>query len=143
MGRCRSSVTLSSATQQETSPSTRATPTTLPRRISTNPVSVTVVMTIPLFEVQGHPRPRLSRRQADNGNEVRALLAQLPAESPAGVVRSFLALIRPVVQESARGSGCAVAAAAMASSAHDHDGLHDAAAVALGPGDARAPRRPR
>ncbi len=68
----------------------------------------------------------------DNGNEVRALLAQLPAESPVGVARSFLALIRPVVQESAGGSGCAVAAAAMASSAHDHDSLHDAAAVAIG-----------
>src|SRR5229473_5677195 len=49
----------------------------------------------------------------DNGNEVRALLARLPAESPAGVVHSFLSLIRPVVQKSARGSGCAVAAAAM------------------------------
>src|SRR6516225_975438 len=47
---------------------------------------------------------------ADNGNEVRALLARLPAESPAAVVRGFLALIRPVVQESAGGSGCAVAA---------------------------------
>jgi len=68
----------------------------------------------------------------DNGNEVRALLAQLPAESPAGVVRGFLALIRPVVQESAGGSGCAVAAAAMASSAHNHDSLHSAAAVAIG-----------
>src|SRR5260370_36795524 len=68
----------------------------------------------------------------DNGNEVRALLAEPPAESPAGVARSFLALIRPVVQESAGGSGCAVAAAAMASSAHDHDSLHDAAAVAIG-----------
>jgi len=68
----------------------------------------------------------------DNGNEVRALLAQLPAESPAAVVRGFLALIRPVVQESAGGSGCAVAAAAMASSAQDQDSLHNAAAVAIG-----------
>jgi TetR/AcrR family transcriptional regulator, lmrAB and yxaGH operons repressor len=68
----------------------------------------------------------------DNGNEVRALLAQLPAESPAAVVRGFLTLIRPVVQESAGGSGCAVAAAAMASSAHDHDSLHHAADVAIG-----------
>jgi AcrR family transcriptional regulator len=67
----------------------------------------------------------------DNGNEVRALLAQLPAESPAAVVRGFLALIRPVVQESAGGSGCAVAAAAMASSAHDHDNVHNAAGVAI------------
>ena len=63
---------------------------------------------------------------------MRALLAQLPAKSPVAVVRSFLALIRPVVQESAEGSGCAIAAAAMASSAHDHDRLHHAAAVAIG-----------
>jgi AcrR family transcriptional regulator len=68
----------------------------------------------------------------DNGNEVRGLLGQLPAESPAAVVRGFLALIRPVLQESAGGSGCAVAAAAMASSAHDDDSLHNAAAVAIG-----------
>ena len=68
----------------------------------------------------------------DNGSEVRALLARLPAESPAAVVRGFLALIRPVVQESAGGSGCAVAAAAMASSPHDHDRLHDAATTAIG-----------
>src|SRR5215469_4697471 len=47
-------------------------------------------------------------------------------------VRGFLALIRPVVQESAGGSGCAVAAAAMASSVHDQNRLHHAAAVAIG-----------
>lgn len=67
----------------------------------------------------------------DNGSEVRALLARLPAESPVAVVRGFLALIRPVVVESSGGSGCAVAAAAMASSAHDHDSLHNAAAIAI------------
>jgi TetR/AcrR family transcriptional repressor of lmrAB and yxaGH operons len=68
---------------------------------------------------------------ADNGSEVRALLAQLPADSPAAVVRGFLALIRPVVQESAGGSGCAVAAATMASSAHDDSRLHEAAGGAI------------
>ena len=68
----------------------------------------------------------------ENGKEVRALLARLPPESPAAVVRSFLALIRPVVQESAGGGGCAVAAAAMASSARDHGRLHDVAGVAVG-----------
>jgi len=71
-----------------------------------------------------------------NGIEVRGLLAQLPAESPAAVARGFLTLIRPVVLESANGSGCAVAAAAMASSAGENDGLHgaalhDAAATAI------------
>src|SRR5438477_11561065 len=64
----------------------------------------------------------------DNGNEVRAALAQLPAESPAAVVRGFLQLIRPVVQESARGGGCALAAAALAVSGPGHDGPQQAAA---------------
>lgn len=68
---------------------------------------------------------------ADNGNEVRTRLAQLPAETPAAVVRGFLQLIRPVVQESASGSGCAVAAAAMAASGPEHDGPRQAAAVAI------------
>jgi AcrR family transcriptional regulator len=68
----------------------------------------------------------------ENGKEVRALLARLPPESPVAVVRGFLALIRPVVQESAGGGGCAVAAAAMASSAHDQGRLHDVAGVAVG-----------
>jgi TetR/AcrR family transcriptional regulator, lmrAB and yxaGH operons repressor len=68
----------------------------------------------------------------DNGNEVRAALAQLPAESPAAVVRGFLQLVRPVVQESARGGGCAVAAAAMARPGPDHDGPQQAAALAIG-----------
>ncbi len=68
----------------------------------------------------------------DNGNEVRAALAQLPAESPAAVVRGFLQLIRPVVRESARGGGCAVAAAAMTKAGPDRDGPQQAAAVAMG-----------
>jgi hypothetical protein len=41
-------------------------------------------------------------------------------------------LIRPVVQESASGGGCAVAAAAMGVSGSDHDGPRQAAAVAIG-----------
>jgi AcrR family transcriptional regulator len=68
----------------------------------------------------------------DNGNEVRAALAQVPAESPAAVVRGFLRLIRPVVLESADGGGCAVAAAAMTKSGPDHDGPQRAAGVAIG-----------
>jgi AcrR family transcriptional regulator len=68
----------------------------------------------------------------DNGNEVRAALTQVPAESPAAVVRGFLQLIRPVVAESASGGGCAVAAAAMTKAGPDHDGPQQAAAVAIG-----------
>lgn len=45
-----------------------------------------------------------------NGEDVRAYLAALPAESPVAVVQAFLAAVRPVVQASAGGGGCAVAA---------------------------------
>ena len=69
---------------------------------------------------------------ADNGNEVRARLAQLPSESPAALVRGLLQLIRPVIEESAAGGGCAVAAAAMGVPDPDHDGPRQAAADAIG-----------
>lgn len=68
---------------------------------------------------------------ADNGHQVRALLAELPAESPVAVVRGFTQLIRPVVQASASGGGCAVAAAGMGKSGPDHDEPRQAAAVAF------------
>lgn len=45
-----------------------------------------------------------------NGRQVRERLAELPADSPAAVLDAFLALVRPVVQASAGGGGCAVAA---------------------------------
>ncbi|WP_042368830.1 TetR/AcrR family transcriptional regulator [Streptacidiphilus neutrinimicus] len=50
-----------------------------------------------------------------NGRDVRANLAALPADDPLALVESFLALIRPVVECSATGSGCAVAAVTIAS----------------------------
>jgi TetR/AcrR family transcriptional regulator, lmrAB and yxaGH operons repressor len=50
---------------------------------------------------------------ARNGNDVRALLADLPAASPSAVVDAFLALVRPVVAASACGAGCAIAAVAV------------------------------
>ncbi|WP_279582888.1 LmrA/YxaF family transcription factor [Fodinicola feengrottensis] len=37
-------------------------------------------------------------------------MAELPADSPPAVVEAFLAAIRPVVEASASGGGCAVAA---------------------------------
>jgi len=45
-----------------------------------------------------------------NGCQVRERLAELPSDSPATVVAAFLDLVRPVVQASADGGGCAVAA---------------------------------
>jgi TetR/AcrR family transcriptional repressor of lmrAB and yxaGH operons len=48
------------------------------------------------------------------------------------VVRGFTQLIRPVVEASASGGGCAVAAAAMGKSGPDHGEPRQAAAVAIG-----------
>jgi TetR/AcrR family transcriptional repressor of lmrAB and yxaGH operons len=45
-----------------------------------------------------------------NGRQVREHLAELPSDSPSAVVTAFLDLVRPVVQASANGGGCAVAA---------------------------------
>ncbi|MVU83652.1 TetR family transcriptional regulator [Nocardia sp. ET3-3] len=47
---------------------------------------------------------------ARNGDQVRERLAALPAPGPQVLVEAFLELVRPVVAESARGAGCAVAA---------------------------------
>jgi len=51
-----------------------------------------------------------------NGRDVSAQLSQLRSGSPGSVVKEFTALIRPVVEASAAGSSCAVAAGAMAGS---------------------------
>jgi TetR/AcrR family transcriptional regulator, lmrAB and yxaGH operons repressor len=48
-----------------------------------------------------------------NGQTVREVFATLPADDPAAVVEAFLALVRPVIEESAQGCGCAVAAATL------------------------------
>jgi AcrR family transcriptional regulator len=54
------------------------------------------------------------------GAGVTAALASLPdAGSEAEVVDAFLELVRPVVQESAAGAGCAVAAVVAESAPHD------------------------
>jgi AcrR family transcriptional regulator len=67
-----------------------------------------------------------------NGQDVRAALAALPADDPLTVVESFLALIRPVVECSATGAGCAVAAVTIASGeAADNAALRDVAATAF------------
>jgi TetR/AcrR family transcriptional regulator, lmrAB and yxaGH operons repressor len=60
-----------------------------------------------------------------NSLQVREHLARLPTHSPAAVLDAFLAAIRPVVQASADGGGCAVAAitvdASLPSGAQDPD----------------------
>jgi AcrR family transcriptional regulator len=50
-----------------------------------------------------------------NGRQVREALAELPADGPASVVSAFFDLVRPVVQASAAGGGCAVAAVTVGS----------------------------
>jgi AcrR family transcriptional regulator len=45
-----------------------------------------------------------------NGHQVRGLIAGLPAGTPSDVVAAFLDLVRPVVEASTAGGGCAVAA---------------------------------
>jgi AcrR family transcriptional regulator len=47
---------------------------------------------------------------ARNGDDIRAALASLPTGRPLDVVKAFLDAVRPVLAESATGSGCAVAA---------------------------------
>jgi transcriptional regulator LmrA/YxaF-like protein len=50
-----------------------------------------------------------------NGRQVHEALGELPADDPAAVVPAFLDLVRPVVQASAAGGGCAVAAVTIGS----------------------------
>jgi TetR/AcrR family transcriptional regulator, lmrAB and yxaGH operons repressor len=67
---------------------------------------------------------------ARNGLDVRAHLAALPADSPQAVVEAFLAAVRPVVEASAGGGGCAVAAITVGAGAGD-DTLRQVAATAF------------
>jgi AcrR family transcriptional regulator len=69
-----------------------------------------------------------------NARDVSVQLSQLRAGSPESVVKEFTALIRPVVEASAAGSSCAVAAGAMAGSAQrdrDRDRLQRTAGDAI------------
>ena len=69
---------------------------------------------------------------ARNGHDVRIHLAGLPAGSPQAVVHAFLAAVRPAVEASAAGGGCAVAAITVrAGAGADDDGLRQVAADAL------------
>jgi TetR/AcrR family transcriptional regulator, lmrAB and yxaGH operons repressor len=69
---------------------------------------------------------------ARNGEDVRAHLAELPADSPHAVVTAFLDTIRPVVRASATGGGCAVAAVTVDTSlSADDPGLRQVAATAF------------
>jgi AcrR family transcriptional regulator len=69
---------------------------------------------------------------AVNGEDVRAALAALPADTPQATVRAFLATVRPVVQASAEGAGCAVAALTVrAGEDADNDALRLVAATGL------------
>jgi TetR/AcrR family transcriptional repressor of lmrAB and yxaGH operons len=65
---------------------------------------------------------------AHNGHDVRAHLATLPSSSPLAVVEAFLAAVRPVVEASTTGGGCAVAAVTVGA---DDDGLRQVASTAF------------
>ena len=67
-----------------------------------------------------------------NARDVSAQLSQLRPGSPRSVVKEFTALIRPVVEASAAGSSCAVAAGAMAGpEQRDRDRLQRTAGDAI------------
>ena len=67
-----------------------------------------------------------------NAGDVRDRLSELPPASPRLIVDAFVNLIRPVVEESTAGSGCAIAAAAMsASDQRDHARVQHSAAAAI------------
>ena len=69
---------------------------------------------------------------ARNGQDIRAQLAALPAATPRAVARAFLTLVRPVMEQSARGGGCAVAALTIrAEAAAASDELRQVADAAL------------
>jgi AcrR family transcriptional regulator len=71
-----------------------------------------------------------ARRNAD---DVRGHLRTLPEGTPHEVVKAFLESVRPVVQASAGGGGCAIAAVTVDGGAAiaDQDGLRDLAAGAF------------
>jgi TetR/AcrR family transcriptional repressor of lmrAB and yxaGH operons len=68
---------------------------------------------------------------ARNGQDIRAQLATLPAATPRAVARAFLTLVRPVMEQSAGGGGCAVAALTIRAEATASDELRQVADAAL------------
>ena len=67
-----------------------------------------------------------------NGHDVRSHLAGLPADSPQAVVQAFLDTVRPVLQASTTGGGCAVAAVTVSAGADpDNEALRQVAAAAF------------
>jgi AcrR family transcriptional regulator len=67
---------------------------------------------------------------ARNAQDVRENLSHLPTGRPRDLVEAFLAMIRPVVEQSAFGSGCAIAAVAMGADTSG-SGLREIAADAF------------
>jgi TetR/AcrR family transcriptional repressor of lmrAB and yxaGH operons len=68
-----------------------------------------------------------------NAEDIRGYLNALPSDSPRAVVLGFLDNVRPVVEASAGGGGCAIAAVTVDGSARTQDriGLRDTAGVAF------------
>jgi AcrR family transcriptional regulator len=72
----------------------------------------------------------IAEAATQNGQDVRDQLAMLPADDPEAVVKAFLTAVRPVVEASTRGGGCAVAAVTVGTDLPD-DPLHEVAATAF------------
>jgi len=74
----------------------------------------------------------IAEAAARNAADVHDRLAELPTDDPRTVVEAFLTTVRPVVQASADGSGCAVAAVTVAVGTDaDNDTLCGIAATAF------------
>jgi TetR/AcrR family transcriptional regulator, lmrAB and yxaGH operons repressor len=68
-----------------------------------------------------------------NAEDIRGYLNALPADNPRAVMQGFLDSVRPVVQASARGGGCAIAAVTVdgGTAVQDQAALRDTADAAF------------
>ncbi len=79
----------------------------------------------------GGKRQLVGEAAGRNGRQVHERLAALHTDSPRSVVEEFLAMVRPVIQAAACGSGCAVAAVTV-DAGRDSDDLRRIADTAFG-----------
>jgi TetR/AcrR family transcriptional regulator, lmrAB and yxaGH operons repressor len=65
-------------------------------------------------------KAQLAREAVEwTGRSVQGHISAIEANQPIGIVEAFLGLVRPIVEQSAAGAGCAVAAVTMESAQND------------------------